>query len=249
MELSSQSVLITGGATGIGFAMAERFARAGSDVVICGRREAALRDAQHRCPAIRTRVCDLATASSRQALFDWAVSERPRLNVLVNNAGIQRYVRLTEQEPWERTHEEVAINFEAPVHLSRLFVPWLLEQNAPVIINITSGLGFSPLARAPIYSATKAAMHSFTLSLRHQLAGTPIRVIEIVPPAVDTDLGGPGLHTFGVPVDELADAIMTGLHEGATEVAYGFADQARRASRAELDGMFSRMNEPTRAAE
>jgi uncharacterized oxidoreductase len=94
----------------------------------------------------------------------------------------------------------------------------------------------------PVYCATKAAFHSFTLSLRHQLRDTAIEVIEIVPPAVDTDLGGPGLHTFGVNVDEFADAVMARVAAGETEVAYGFAEQARRASRDELDEMFARMN-------
>ena len=111
------------------------------------------------------------------------------------------------------------------------------------MINVTSGLALVPLARAPIYSATKAALRSFTASLRHQLRSTPVEVIEILPPAVDTDLGGPGLHTFGVPLDEFADAAFAGLDRGDREIAYGFADQARRASREELDAIFARMND------
>jgi uncharacterized oxidoreductase len=151
-------------------------------------------------------------------------------------------VSLLDAEPWSSTREEIAINLEAPIHLSRLFIPHLAKQQRPAIINVTSGLSFAPLARVPVYCATKAAFHSFTLSLRHQLRETPIEVIEVVPPAVDTDLGGPGLHTFGVNVDEFADAAMARVAEGELEVAYGFAEQARRASREELDAMFQRMN-------
>lgn len=104
-------------------------------------------------------------------------------------------------------------------------------------------MAFAPLAGVPIYSATNAALRSFTLLLRYQLAPTPIRVMEIVPPAVDTDLGGPGLHTFGVPVEESAHAGMTHLREGDLEIPYGFSAQASRASRAQLDELFMRMNQ------
>jgi uncharacterized oxidoreductase len=165
--------------------------------------------------------------------------------VLVNNAGIQRRVSLTEPDEWDRTREEIAINFEAPIHLSALFIPHLLRQERPAIVNITSGLAFVPLARLPIYSATKAGLRSFTLSLRHQLARTPIRVVEIVPPAVNTDLGGPGLHTFGVPVGEFADAVMARLRDGALEIPYGFSMQTSRASREDLDTLFTQMNQAT----
>jgi uncharacterized oxidoreductase len=100
------------------------------------------------------------------------------------------------------------------------------------------------MAAAPVYSATKAALHSFTLSLRHQLAATPIQVIEIAPPATNTDLGGPGLRTFGVPLDEFADAVTARLVAGDLEITYGFSAQSSRASRSEQDEIFARMNQP-----
>jgi uncharacterized oxidoreductase len=242
VQTASQTVLVTGGASGIGLALAQRFLQAGSEVIICGRREEKLREAQARHPGLKTRVCDLVKESDRVTLLNWVTSEFPRLNVLVNNAGIQRRVQLAQQEGWETTREEITINFEAPVHLSRLFIPHLLQQERPAIVNVTSGLSFVPLAGVPLYCATKAALHSFTLSLRRQLSNTPIEVIEIIPPAVDTDLGGPGLHTFGAPVDAFADAVMTRLENGDLEIPYGFAEEASRASRRELDAMFERMN-------
>jgi uncharacterized oxidoreductase len=116
------------------------------------------------------------------------------------------------------------------------------SEERSAIVNVTSGLAFVPLAGVPVYCATKAALHSFTLSLRRQLSNTPIEVIEIIPPAVDTDLGGPGLHKFGVPVDSFADAVMTRLENGDLEIPYGFAEEASRASRKELDAIFERMN-------
>jgi uncharacterized oxidoreductase len=242
MQLASHAVLVTGGASGIGLALAERFLRAGSEVAICGRRADKLEEAKFRHPQIRTFVCDVGKESDRAALLDRVVAELPGLDVLVNNAGIQRRVRLDEPGDWQAVREEIAINLEAPIHLSTLFIPHLLRQERPAIVNVTSGLAFAPLAGVPVYCATKAALHSFTLSLRRQLSGTPIEVVEIIPPAVDTDLGGPGLHTFGAPLDEFADAVAAGLDRGETEVSYGTAERASRASRDELDAVFRRMN-------
>jgi uncharacterized oxidoreductase len=244
MDSSSSTILVTGGASGIGLALAKRFLTAGSEVILCGRREEKLREAKDKHPQLHLRVCDVASAADRASLFQWATGEFPRLDVLVNNAGIQRRIELAQPEDWKETEGEIAINFDAPVHLSLLFIPHLLKQPRAAILNVTSGLSFVPMASAPVYSATKAALHSFTLSLRHQLAGTPIEVIEIIPPAVNTDLGGPGLHTFGVPVGELADAVMSGLQKGDPEIAYGFAQQSSRASREELDAIFQRLNQP-----
>lgn len=124
-----------------------------------------------------------------------------------------------------------------------LLLPHLMKQPQAAILNVTSGLSFVPLAATPVYCSTKAALHSFTLSLRHQLAGSSVEVIEIIPPAVDTDLGGPGLHTFGVNVDEFADAAMKQISDGSQEVSYGFAKESSRASREQLDEIFRRMNQ------
>ncbi len=242
MDFAASTVLITGGASGIGLGLAERLLQAGAQVIVCGRREETLRAAQARHPRLAIRACDVAEAREREELFRWAVAAFPRLNVLVNNAGIQRRVRLTAAEEWNRARQEIAINLEAPIHLAALFIPHLLQQPQPAILNVTSGLAFAPLAAVPIYCATKAALRSFTLSLRHQLAQTPIQVVEIVPPAVNTDLGGPGLHTTGVPVEEFVDAVMERLREGALEISYGFSAQAAHASRAELDAIFQRLN-------
>lgn len=265
MNISGNNILITGGATGIGLALAERFLKAGSQVTVCGRRESALREAQAKNPGLKIKVCDVGGPDERIKLMEWAKAEKPGFNVLVNNAGIQRRgVNLAETEDWEAIHQEIAINLEAPIHLSRLFAEHLSKQReraaaSPVIvtpavvtpaiitqaiINVTSGLAFVPLAMVPVYCATKAALHSLTLSLRHHLAKTPIKVIEIIPPAVNTDLGGKGLHDFGVPLDEFSDAVFSRLQGDELEIAYGFAQNSSHASRQELDGMLEQMNQP-----
>jgi len=244
MEFKANTVLITGGASGIGFALAERFVQEGSSVIICGRREHKLKEAQSKYPQVDIRVCNVADPAERSALFAWVTETYPSLNILVNNAGIQQQIELQQEPSWEMLDEEVAINLEAPIHLSTLFIPHLLKQKQPAIINITSGLSFVPKASVPVYCATKAALHSFTLSLRHQLSSTPISIIEIIPPAVDTDLGGKGLHTFGVPVNEFTDAIVEQLKMGNIEAAYGFSAESSHATREQLDAIFKQMNQP-----
>jgi uncharacterized oxidoreductase len=246
MNLSHNTILLTGGATGIGLALAQRFARAGSQVIICGRRADKLREARQQVPGLHFYECDLAQATDRAELARRVVTDFPALNVLLNNAGIQNRFQLADLPAdlaaWETQRQEIAINLEAPIHLATLLLPHLRQQREPAIINVSSGLAFAPMAAAPIYSATKAALHSFTLSLRRQLAGTGVRVLEIVPPAVNTDLGGPGLHTWAVPVDNFADSIVARLAAGEEEVGYGTSEASRLASRAELDARFRQMN-------
>jgi len=243
MDLSGNTVLVTGGATGIGRAIAERFLAAGSEVIVCGRREERLRELATLGPRLHTLRCDVTTPAEREALAARIQSEFPALNVLVNNAGIQRRGRVSgEKSSWAERQREIAINFEAPVHLSSLFLPQLAAQPESAIINVSSGLAFVPAVFAPIYAATKAALHSFTMSLRRDLDQTSVRVIEIIPPAVNTELGGAGLHTHGVPLEEFADAVMARVAAGELEVGYGFSEESRRASREVLDQKFERLN-------
>jgi uncharacterized oxidoreductase len=246
MNLSHNTILLTGGATGIGLALAQRFAQAGSQVIICGRRADKLQEAQQQVPGLHYYECDLAQAASRAELASQVVADFPALNVLLNNAGIQNRFQLADLPAdlaaWEQQRQEIAINLEAPIHLAALLLPHLRQQREPAIINVSSGLAFAPMAAAPIYSATKAALHSFTMSLRRQLADTGVRVLEIVPPGVNTDLGGPGLHTWAVPVNEFADSIVARLAAGEEEVGFGTSEKIRLASRAEIDARFKQMN-------
>jgi uncharacterized oxidoreductase len=244
MEFKANTVLITGGASGIGFALAKRFIQGGSRVIICGRREYKLKEARSEYPQLDIRVCDVAKPTERMALFAWVTETYPELNILINNAGIQQRIELQQKPVWETLDEEVAINLEAPIHLSTLFIPHLLKQKRPAIINVTSGLSFVPKTNVPVYCATKAGLHSFTLSLRHQLSGTPICVIEIIPPAVNTDLGGKGLHTFGAPLDAFTDAVVEQLKTGSIEATYGFSVETSRATREQLAAIFKQMNQP-----
>ena len=242
MKLSSNTVLITGGSSGIGFALAERFSRAGSEVIICGRDNSKLEDVKKKFPKIITFQSDLSVETERVSLYENVVKDFPGLNVLVNNAGIQQRVNFEKGADWSFIKQEIEINLMAQIHLTALFIPVLKKANEPAVINVTSGLAFVPMARAPVYCATKAAFHSFTLSLRHQLKQTPVKVIEIIPPAVQTDLGGKGHHDFGTPLDEFGDSVFKGLEEGKEEITYGYTARSSRTSRDELDELFKQMN-------
>ncbi|MBI1860988.1 MAG: SDR family NAD(P)-dependent oxidoreductase [Deltaproteobacteria bacterium] len=241
MKLSGNTFLITGGSAGIGLALARRFLERDNTVIICGRSQARLQEALGIHKGLKGRVCDVGNVSERLELARWIRENYPHTNCLVNNAGVQRRMELENDEPWEAVQAELRINLEAPIHLCRLFAPLLKKNASATILNVTSGLSFVPLANVPVYSATKAALHSFTQSLRHQYHGK-IEVIEIIPPAVQTDLGGPGLHDFGVPLDEFADSIVAQLASNEREVAYGSAAFNRTASRADLDEVFRHIN-------
>jgi uncharacterized oxidoreductase len=238
MKLSGNTILITGGSAGIGLAFAQRFLDAGNKVIVCGRRESTLKKAKEKHPELITRVCDISKEPDRTALFEWVTEHHPEVNVLVNNAGIQQrfhVLRAEAKTDWDYFKNEITTNIEAPFHLSMLFAPLFAKQTEAAFINVTSGLAFTPMAIAPIYSATKAAFHSFTMSLRHQLSDTSVEVIEVAPPAVNTDLGGAGLHTQGEPLDDFADGIFSGLKEGKWEIGYGSSAERLRMSRDEID--------------
>jgi uncharacterized oxidoreductase len=236
MNLSGNTILITGGASGIGLAFAERFLKEGNKVIVVGRRIEKLQEAKEKFPELIIRGCDVAKEEDRIKLFEWVMNDFPDLNVLVNNAGIQQRVNLRKAtNDWSYYQNELAINVEGPMHLSMLFIPHLMKQKAATILNVTSGLAITPGVWVPVYSATKAAMRSFTLTMRQQLEDTNIEVIEVLPPAVNTDLGGAGLHTFGAPLDDFANTIFDGLKNGRVEIGYGGTEQRIGATREEIE--------------
>ena len=157
MRLSGNTVLITGGASGIGFAFAEAFLEAGSTVIICGRRAKKLDEAHEIHPEIHWRICDISEERDREELADWVAANFPSLNILVNNAGIQRDIDFTHGiDDFMAGENEIRTNLEASIILSGLFIPQLAKKPGAAIINVSSGLGFVPAARMPVYSATKA---------------------------------------------------------------------------------------------
>ncbi|WP_244547695.1 SDR family NAD(P)-dependent oxidoreductase [Bradyrhizobium sp. OK095] len=243
MNLTGNTILITGGATGIGFALARLLAQLGNSVIICGRNGEALKKAQAQVPGLVTRLCDITDAESRQSMVDWLNTEHAKLNILINNAGVQCHRNFNHEGALAKIDEEVAVNFTAPICLISELLPLLKPQSNAAIVNVSSGLAFAPMADVPVYCATKAAVHSFTLSLRHQLKTTGVRVIEIVPPIVDTGLGG-SVRSEGVTnrymmsPGDFAKEALTQLENDQNEVLVGMSVNTRR----EGEALFERMN-------
>ncbi|GGB94900.1 SDR family oxidoreductase [Dyadobacter sediminis] len=243
MNVTGNTVLITGGTSGIGLAFAEEWIKEGSRVIITGRRADRLEAIKKRLPGIITRVSDVSDAAQRTGLAEWILQNYPETNVLINNAGIQLVTDLKSPVDLERVRSETETNFIAPLHLASLFTPHFAEKEEAAIINITSGLAFAPLAFMPVYCATKAAMHSLSLSLRHQLKHTGIKVFEIAPPAVDTELGhdrreDKSQSHGGISVQEFIAGAMEAIKKDELEAAIGQAAGLR----VKREALFEQMN-------
>ena len=197
-------------------------------------------------PSLHTRKCDVSKESECRELYEWIGLDFPRMNILVNNAGIQRRIDFRKGlEDLSGEGDEIEINFRSQVYLTARFIPLLSRQEHSAIVNVSSGLGFAPMAAFPVYSATKAAIHSFSLSLRHQLKDTAIRVFEVMPPIVhDTELKGKPLerNERSISALEMADAIVKGMASDRYEIAAGTAQSLVRASRKDLDTAFKSIN-------
>ena len=239
MNLSNNKILITGGASGIGLGLTERFIQDNNTVIICGRREDALKEVAAKFPSVITKVCDLSTEAERIALYKWVAENHSDLNVLVNNAGIQNWMNVSDEDFYQKADTEVTTNILAPIHLTNLLIG-LESLNA--IINVTSGLSFVQLAKVPVYCATKAFFHSFTQSLRYQLKSRNIEVIEMIPPALNTDLGGKGLHDGQPEVSDFVTAVFEQMKAGKQELTFGFSDIMANADPAAVKATFNKMN-------
>jgi uncharacterized oxidoreductase len=229
MKTSGNTVLITGGATGIGLELAGAFIEAGSEVIACARTEENLKQAKNKLPKLHTKKCDVSKESEREALYDWAVSNFKDLNILVNNAGIQRMIDFKKgtadllKHKMEDGEDEVEVNLRAPIYLTALFTPHLMKQKEAAIMNVSSGLAFYPMPQLPLYCTTKAAMHTFSTILRQQLEGTSVKVFELIPPMVDTNLDkgarkSRGQTYFGITTAEFVKPAIKAFEKDEYEI-------------------------------
>jgi uncharacterized oxidoreductase len=250
MKISGNAILITGGATGIGFGLAEAFFNASNKVLICGRRQAKLEEARKKLPQLQIHQCDVTLKDGRESLFNWIKNQHPDMNILINNAGVSGPIDFKKGVPEAfKSEDEIETNFKAPVYLSAYFIPLLLGKKDAAIINISSGLAFVPMASAPLYCATKAGLHSFTLALRHQLKETSIKVFELMPPIVDTDLGKDATDTTeriirGIPPSKFAKDALKAINNDEYEMASGEAKQLMDGSRHDFEATFQALNNP-----
>ena len=228
MKLTGRTILITGGSAGIGLAFAVKFAGLGNQVIVTGRRQAVLDEAKARHPGLHTIRSDVAEPAQIAALASRVKAEFPRLDVLMNNAGISHYKNLkAPASDLAGLMAEMNVNVGGVVRMTSAFID-ILTANRGTVINISSALAFVPLPCIPIYCATKAAIHSYTQSLRFQLEETGVEVIEILPPAVKTDMTAELAEGDGITLIDLAELVklsFASLRAGTVEILPGQSRQ------------------------
>jgi uncharacterized oxidoreductase len=224
MKTQNNTILITGGGSGIGLETARKFSALGNKVIIAGRNIEKLKAAAAQLSNVSIIRCDITIESEVDALVQQVKSSYPGLNVLVNNSGSAHQFSLAEDSnAYEGARKEMEINYLAPVRLTEKLLPILKNNAEPAVINITSVVAIVPWAVMPTYSASKAALQSYTRLLRLSLANSSVKVFEVLPPLVDTEFAK------NIPVDKLApstvaDAIVNGLADDQLEIRIGYSD-------------------------
>jgi len=237
MQMTGNTILVTGGGTGIGRGLAESFHRLGNQVIIAGRRLELLKAVAEANPGIQYLSLDQGDAANIRRFAIELHDKYPDLNVVVNNAGIQRVEDLTTPGPGV-AELTVAINLLGPIRLTAALLHSLSSKPHAAILNVTSGLAFMPSAITPTYCASKAALHSYTQSLRYQLRGTSVQVIEIIPPQVQTALQGErGFDPRGMPLDEYVSETMA-LLQTQPQADEIIVERVKRFRYAERDGAY-----------
>ncbi len=247
MKMTGNTILVTGGGTGIGRGLAEAFHKLGNTVVIAGRRQGVLRETIKANPGMEFVGLDTSDEKSIADAAQYLDERFPKLNAVLHSAGIMKIEDL-QSEDTATAKEIVAINLMGPMLLNAALLPQLLQQPEATILTVTSGLAFVPLAMTPTYCATKAAIHSYTQSLRYQLKETKIGVVEIVPPYVQTELMGPGQKAdpAAMPLDEYLAETMQLLQSqpDATEILVERVKMLRFAEKnGEIDGFLKQFND------
>lgn len=222
MVLENNTILITGGSSGIGLEMAKCLTEKKNQVIICGRSKVNLEKAKKSILEIKTFQCDLSQPGECKKLSEWIKEEHPECNVLINNAALAHKSNFSEDENIaDKAEVEIRTNLTAPIHLSKFFIPIIEQNRNPKIINITTGLIYAPKTVYPIYNATKAALHLFTQVLRLQLKGSPISIVEVLFPAVDTPWHKGNPPKFAIPVEEAVKEMLHEIEKGKTEIKIG----------------------------
>jgi uncharacterized oxidoreductase len=250
MQLSGNTVLITGGTSGIGFELAAQLLARGNRVLITGRDQAKLDAATRALPGLRGYLSDVSDPQQVAALYDKISGEFPTLNVLINNAGIMRKLDLQQPHDLEDVTREIAINLDGPIRMVQQFLPLLKQQAGAAIVNVSSGLAFVPMPISPVYCATKAAIHSYTQSLRVQLKRSAVKVFELAPPGTETPLFHGDFtaedvkNVMPMPVKTMVAQALAGMEKDHLEIRPGLSNVLKIMSRIAPQFMLSQLSKP-----
>jgi uncharacterized oxidoreductase len=248
MRQSNQTVLITGGASGIGLALAKKFLANDNTVIITGRNLSKLEKVKKENPGIHIFQSDVADDGEVRLLADNIQQKFNGLDVLINNAGIMNLVDTgNEENDLQKQMQEIEINYNSPIRVLHYFLPLLKKSNNAVLVNVSSGLAYVPFAQAPVYSGTKSALHFWTRSIRLHLKPYNIKVVELLPPVVDTPLAhGADIaeddNLKPMPPEKLADIFWKGYIKGAEEITPGISKALKVMSRIAPGFMFKQLN-------
>ncbi|WP_419211500.1 SDR family NAD(P)-dependent oxidoreductase [Maribacter sp. X9] len=241
MKRNGNTILITGGGTGIGLAMADIFLNKGNEVIICGRTKATLNNAQEKFPLLHTIVADVSSKEGRQVLRTEMTNHFPKRNVLVNNAGIYSITDIMDPNYIPTLEFQLMTNLVAPMALIQELMPVLEKNVDPTIVNVTTGYVFIPSAQSSAYSASKTALRAITQGLRFTLQKKSIRVVEIIPPAVDTQMNK-GKKISLMTSERFAQKAFNGLVNGQDEIIIGMSKLGKLLSRMAPKFGFKKMN-------
>ena len=250
MNLSNQTILITGGTSGIGLELAKQLTKMKNKIIITGRDQKKLDQAKKLLPQIETFQSDVSDPNSIRQLFEKVTKQFPDLNILINNAGIMRTINLHDKDgSLEDLTREIEINLNGPIRMAKQFLPHLKTKANAAIVNVSSGLAFVPLPMSPVYCATKAGLHSFSQSLRVQLKNTNVKVIELAPPATQTELLGDfnAEDMKGVSIMKVEDMVafaIKGMKNGHLEIRPGQSNQLKVMSRLAPEFILKQMSKP-----
>ena len=238
MNITGNTILITGGGTGIGRALAEALHARGNRIIITGRRESVLAETAAANPGMAIATVDMADRAAVRAFAARVVRDHPALNVVINNAGVMKVEDITaEPFDFDIVEETVATNLLGPITLTAALLPHLRTRSAATVMTVSSGLAFIPLAATPTYSATKAAIHSWSESLRHLLADTAIEVLELAPPAVATDLmPGHAENPNSMPLADYTAEVIGLIERGETPCGEILVERVKPLRFAEVNG-------------
>jgi uncharacterized oxidoreductase len=246
MKLQKRTVLITGGTSGIGRELAKQLLERDNTVMVTGRDQAKLDATKRMLPGLHTFKSDVSDPTEITALQESVIAKFPAFDTLINNAGIMRNLNLNRPRDLQDVTREIDINLSWPVRMIQQFLPHLKSKKGALIVNISSGLAFVPMPISPVYCATKAAIHSFTQSLREQLEGTGVMVIELAPPPVETPLfRGEFAEEMkgekGMDVKVLVSKAIAGIEAGKREIRPGVSNLLKTMSRIAPQFMFMQM--------